>query len=58
MLLKLQFAAKGHCSRKQTSWVHPGGPPNLLRIIVSQTISYIVSFNFLRQAVQNGRFLG
>jgi len=29
----------------------PGGPPNLVKIIVSHTTSYIVSFNFLRQAV-------
>jgi len=26
----------------------PGGPSNFVRIIVSQTSSYIVSFNFLR----------
>jgi len=32
-------------------------PPNLVKIIVSHTTSYIVSFNFLCQAVQNGPFL-
>jgi len=30
----------------------------LVKIIVSHTTSYIVSFNFLRQAVQNDPFLG
>jgi len=35
-----------------------GGPPNLVKIIVSQTTSYIVSFNFLCQAVQIGHFFG
>jgi len=30
----------------------PGGSPNLLQIIASQTTSYIVSFNFLYWAVQ------
>jgi len=30
----------------------PGGYPNLVKIIVSHTTSYIVSFNFLCQAVQ------
>jgi len=35
----------------------PGGPPNLVKIIVSRTSSYIVSFNFLYLAVQNGPFL-
>jgi len=35
------------------------GPPNSLRLIVSQILSYllyIVSFNFLRQTVQKGPF--
>jgi len=30
--------------------------PNLIKIIVSHTTSYIVSFNFLCQAIQNGPF--
>jgi len=34
----------------------PGGLPNLVRIIVSITTSYIVSFKFLRQAVQKWPF--
>jgi len=34
------------------------GSPNLIKIIVSHTISYIVNFNFLCQAVQNGPLFG
>jgi len=33
-------------------------PQNLVKIIVSHTIFYNVSFNFLCQAVQNGPFFG
>jgi len=36
----------------------PGGSPNLVKTIVSQTSSYIVSFNFLCWAVQKFYFLG
>jgi len=36
----------------------PVGPPDLIRIIVSHATSYIVSFNVLRQAVQNSPYLG
>jgi len=35
----------------------PRGTPNLVKIIVSPTTFYIVSFNFLCQAIQNGLFL-
>jgi len=35
----------------------PGGLPSLVKIIVSHAISYIVSFNFLCQVVQNSPFL-
>jgi len=34
----------------------PREPPNLFKIIVLRTTFYIVSFNFLCQAVQNGPF--
>jgi len=36
----------------------PRKAPNFVKIIVSHTTSYIVSFNFLCQAVQNGSFFG
>jgi len=36
----------------------PRGSPKLVRIIVKQTTSYIMSFNFLHQAVQKGHCLG
>jgi len=39
-------------------FVPPQRTPNLVKIIVLQTTSYIISFNFLRQAVKNGPFLG
>jgi len=35
----------------------PPRTPNLVKIIVSRTTSYVVSFNFLCQAIQNGPFL-
>jgi len=49
-------------SSSKVSFLRPFGssprrPPNLVKIIVSPTTSYIVSFNFIRQAVQNGPFL-
>jgi len=55
--LHSEFQLSMLSSSKVLFWrFSPRRPPYLVKIFVSLTTSYIVSFNFQRQAVQNGPF--
>jgi len=56
VFLLLQFLCTKEVHKFKAHFSLPRGPPNLVKIIVSHATSYIVSFNFLRQSIQNSSF--